>query len=154
MPSAAVGQNRTRLLPAARSVLATLRKDPLTLCQQIRLAAIALPFDELAEFIAAASAEHLLHAGATESLVQSIQGAESRSDAKLLETLEKRFSADTDDVLRRVALASLVALSGSNRGWNQGRLRCLHEISTGCFSSGRRSGAIHTPGDELVQADD
>jgi len=126
--SAAAGRNRAGLLPAARSVLATLRRDPLTVSQQIRLATVALPFHDLAEFIAAASAGHLLHPGAVESLVQSIHGAANRPDAELLETLETRFSAHTDEVLRRVAFASLVAISGSNRGWDQARLRRLREF--------------------------
>jgi len=150
--SVAVGQNRTRLLTAARSVLATLRKDPLTLSQQIRLAAVALPFGELAEFIASASAEHLFHAGAVESLVQSIHGAEIRSDAELLETLEKRFSADADETLRRVALASLVALSGSNRGWDQGRLERLREFRRDASPLVAEAAQFTLPAIELVQA--
>lgn len=149
--SAAVSQNRRRFLTAARSVLATLRQDPLTLCQQIRLAAVALPFGELAEFIAAASAGHLLHAGAAESLVQSIHGAENRPDAELLETLEKRFSADPDEVLRRVALASLVALSGSNRGWDQERLRRLREFRRDAAPLVAEAAQFTLPAIELVQ---
>jgi hypothetical protein len=126
--SAAASRNRVALLPTARSVLLTLQQDPLTLCQQIRLAAIALPFDELAEFIATASARDLLHAGAVESLVQAIHGAANRPDAELLEKLESRFAADSDEVLRRVAIASLVALSESNRGWDPVRLQRLREF--------------------------
>jgi hypothetical protein len=150
--SAAAGQNRSRLLPAARSVLAALRRDPLTLCQQIRLAAAALPFDELAEFFAAASAGRLLHAGTVESLVQGTHGAATRPDAELLHTLEKRFSADADEVLRRVALASLVALSGSNRGWNQERLQRLREFRRDASPLVAEAAQFTLPAIELVQA--
>jgi len=122
----AILQNRGHLLPTAREVLKALAADPLTAALRAKLAVFALPWDELAEQLTSMVASGELHSEALMIAVQALQHAASRPDAAGLSSLETALGGDTDERLRRLALASLVALAQPPRGWNderQARLR-------------------------------
>ena len=117
--------NRSRMLPAARATLDALAGDPLTAALQAELAAIALLLDDLAALLRRLAAADLLHAEVVTAAVAALQVSARRADAAGLAAFEQALAGESDARLRRVALAALVALAQSPRGWDAERLARL-----------------------------
>ncbi len=117
---AALTWSRGQLLPTARAVLEALATDPLTASLRVELATYALPWNELTALLTQAAVGEM-HAETLFIAVQAIAHATSRSDAADLVHLEAALAKSSDERLRRLAFAALVAQSQSS-GWNDERL--------------------------------
>jgi hypothetical protein len=110
--------NRSRMLPAVRATLDALANDPLTAALQVTLAATALLLDDLAALLRQLATADLLHAEVVTAAVAAILASARRTDADVLAAFEQALAGEADARLRRIALAALVALAQSPRGWN------------------------------------
>lgn len=122
--------SRGQFLPTARAVLEALATDPLTISLRVELAVQALPWHELAAMLANTVASGELHAEALAIAAQAITQAASRSDATDLAQFEADLARCSDERLRRLAFAALVAQSQPPRGWNDERLARLQSYRT------------------------
>jgi hypothetical protein len=121
-----IWKSRSQMLPTVRAVLTALRADPLTAAVQANLAIIALPWEEVLVILSDLAASNALHGEALMTAVQAIQSAARRPDAAGLTLLEEPLRQRADERLRRLGLASLVALAEPPRGWDQARLALLN----------------------------
>lgn len=124
---AALTMSRGQLLPTARAVLEALATDPLTVSLRVEIAIQALPWDELTALLTRLTDEGEMHAEALALAVQTIR--DTSLDATNLENLEAALANDSDERLRRLALAALVAQSQSS-GWDSQRLERLYSYRT------------------------
>ncbi|HVU67829.1 MAG TPA: hypothetical protein VHD63_11890, partial [Ktedonobacteraceae bacterium] len=119
--------NRRQLVPIARAMISALADDPLTITLRVELAMISLPWDEVATLLEEAAATNVLHGDAlyrachVSMLVLSRYGMIGRPDSKDMIRLEKQLAASSDERLRRIALATLVAQADEAHGWNAER---------------------------------
>jgi hypothetical protein len=116
---------QSQLLPTARAVIESMESDPLTRCLQVKLAVAALPGAELATFLQKLVEAEQMHPEVLWSAVTSIERVTSTSDASELVRLEEILSVSSDDRLRRIALAALIAQSQAD-GWNDDRQQRLY----------------------------
>ena len=118
---AALGSNRSKLLPVVRGILAVLRPDPLTVELQVRLVLAGLPWPELAPYLTDLAATEALDAEVLMATVQAMgvsrQRIASQDDTEALLTLEHALAASPDARLRRLALAALRAQATQPAGW-------------------------------------
>ena len=109
--------HRQHTFPITLSIIRVLETDPLTLKFRLQYVFQTLPWSKFrSEF---SKLTPLLHADALvacEKLIEQELG--SRVDARLDE-LESEFGASTDERLRRLGLAALVALSKKREGWTE-----------------------------------
>ncbi len=125
--TASVGGARGRLLPVARAILAALSTDRLTSSLQVRLAARALPWDEIGALLLRLAEAGDLHSDALSAACAALIAAARRPDAAAgLAALEERFGASPDRYVRRLGLAALVGLARSARGWDADRMARLN----------------------------
>jgi hypothetical protein len=115
---------RFQLLPTARSVLAAMESDPLTICLQTQLAMTALPLDEIAIFLQQLVISRQMNPEVLWNTIGIIPRLSQRDDAAELVQLEIVLSASNDDRLRRIALAILINQSQID-GWNDDRIARL-----------------------------
>ena len=113
------------LLPIAKAILSVLASDRLTVSYQIKLAVVALPWHELAEFLIELNQRGELHADALVVARSAILHAYYRPDADRLYQLEATLAASTDEKLRRLALAALMAQTTAFFGWNRAKVERL-----------------------------
>ena len=117
----ALATNRSQLLAVVRATLAALRPDLLTVLQQVQLAVAALPWPELAAYLAELAAQHDLHAEACMAAVQAIEASgprlEAAAEAAALPAFEQTMAAHADARLRRLGLAALLAQASQATGW-------------------------------------
>jgi hypothetical protein len=113
-----------RMLPAVRAapawyaglvreIVDRLGADPLTPAYRARLAIAALDVDGVEAVLAGLAETGLLHADTMTAALAATAGGRPA----LLPELERRLGASTDDRLRRIALAALVADAGRT-GWD------------------------------------
>jgi hypothetical protein len=118
---AALGTNRSRLLPVVHGILAALRPDPLTVRLQVRLAVAGLPWAELTPYLTELAATDALDAESLLAAVQALEASGSRtgpsSDANSLPTFEAALATSPDARLRRLGLAAVVAQATQPAGW-------------------------------------
>lgn len=122
--------SRGQLLPTARAVLEALATEPLTVSLRVELAIHALPWNELTALLKRLTASSEMHAEALALAIRTIQSASSRSNVADLEQLEAALANSSDEQLRRLALAALVAQSQSPRGWDDERWSRLRSYRT------------------------
>ncbi len=122
--AAAVGNDRRRLEPVARAVLAVLARDALTVGIRIALAAATLSWRELAELFSGL-ADSEFHADAVAAGTAALEAWLRRPDAADLEQLETALAGSRDERLRRLAVAALAAQSRLPGGWSTARLQRL-----------------------------
>lgn len=125
---AALTISRGKLLPTARAVLEALATDPLAVNLRVELAVRALPWDELTALLIRLTESGEMHPEALALAVQTISYASL--DATDLENLEAALANNSDERLRRLAFAALVAQSQSPRGWDSERMKRLHSYRT------------------------
>lgn len=116
---------RTRLLPIVRGVLDVLAGDRLTAALQVRLAIPVLTWTELANLLEQLALTGELHADALAAAVSTLQSWTQRADRLELHHLESRLASASDDRLRRLAVAALIAQAELPGGWNDARLERL-----------------------------
>lgn len=119
--------NRRHLAETAQAVLSVLRTDPLVASQVVSLAAVALPWQEWAGLLEGMTAADELHADALAAAEAAIPANASRFGMEGLEEIEPRLKNSRDERLRRLGLATLVALSGPLKGWDEARVSRLRE---------------------------
>jgi hypothetical protein len=131
----ALASNRSHLLPTARAVLAALAADPLTAAVRAGLAVRALPPSELASALGAMAAAGALHADAVAAAVAASSGGSDdfwsdvvRPGGDRWDGVAAALAGQSDDRVRRIGLAALVAAAGSGRGWDDGRLARLEAL--------------------------
>ena len=128
-PVVAASGGRSRLLPVVHVVLDALATDRLTSSLQIRLAARALPWDEVGALLLRLAAAGDLHSDALSAACQEFTAARAtlrRDEASDLAALDERFGVSPDRYVRRLGLAALVGLARSARGWDADRLARLN----------------------------
>jgi len=128
-PIVATSGGRSRLLPVAHAVLDALATDRLTSSLQIRLAARALPWDEVGALLLRLAEAGDLHSDALSTACQEFTAARAalrRDEAAGLAALDERFGVSPDRYVRRLGLAALVGLARSARGWDADRLARLN----------------------------
>ena len=118
--TAALITNVRLMEPTARAALAALESDPLTLNLQVKIAILALPWDELALWLTGRAEARTLHADALEIAKQTLSFTAFRPDASEIERLETALAGSSDRYVRRIALAALVQ-SAQNSGWTEAR---------------------------------
>lgn len=123
---AALTISRGQLLSTVHTVLEALATDPLTVSLRVEIAIYALPWNELTALLTQLIASDEMHADA---LALAAQAIEHSTDATNLANLEAALANNSDERLRRLALAALVAQSQS-RGWDSQRLERLHSYRT------------------------
>jgi hypothetical protein len=116
---------RGHMLPTARAVLTVLARDPLTAVLQVEVAVSALLWNETLDLLRYWAATDVLHADIVTAAVSAIQASAHRADPADLAAVETRLRGEADPRLRRIALATLVALTQSPRGWDAERLARL-----------------------------
>ena len=109
-------------LSIARAIISTLAINPVTVSLQIKLAVASLPWHELEEFLINLNNRGELHADALAIAVSAVLHSYHRPDITEIINLETKFAASKDEKLRRLALAALMAQTGSRLGWNQERV--------------------------------
>jgi hypothetical protein len=120
----ALYQSRRQLLPTVRAVLEALATDPLTVNLRVELAISALPWNEVATLFVNLTTSGEMHTEALMTAVGAMASAASRPDARDLVDLEAALATSSDQRLRRLALAVLVAQF--QRGWDDERLARLN----------------------------
>ncbi len=115
---------QSQLLLTARAVIEALESDPLTRCLQVKLAVAALSGQELANFFQKLVAAEQMHAEVLWNAVTAIGRVAATNDVSGLVRLEEILSDSSDDRLRRIALAALIAQSQAD-GWNDDRQQRL-----------------------------
>jgi hypothetical protein len=118
---ATLSWRQSQLLPTVRAVIEAMESDRLTKCLQVKLAVAALPMEELAMFFEKLIAEQM-HPEVLWTAVTELGRGSPRND---LSQLEEILSASSDERLRRIALAALIAKSQAD-GWNEARQERLH----------------------------
>jgi hypothetical protein len=114
-------QSRSYYVEAGRAGLEALSTDRLVLSLHLRLAVQVLSIEELAElFISLAESEsgRGLHAEGLMAAIQALSQAGSRFEEVELAQLETMLAKSSDERLRRLALATLVAQTQPPAGWN------------------------------------
>ncbi len=114
--------DRLRQLPTTHAILAALATDPLTVSLRIRVILRGLAWEEVTQELM--QLREAMHADALERAKSAIQYAASRPDADLF-GLEMAFATSTDERLRRLALAALIAQSQQTQGWSDERIARL-----------------------------
>ena len=126
--------NRGQLRDTARAVLLALAADPLTVTLQARLAVLALPAGELAEFFHNAASSGILHADAIGVAVGAIAQLAGLQGPVAVEAIERSLADSPDERLRRLAFAALAAATERNQSWDENQLERLkkyrHDLST------------------------
>lgn len=117
----ALFQQPGRQQATARAVLAALSSDPLTASLRVEIAATSLPPSELAQIFVQMTGTGELHADAVAVGIRAIEASRLRLSAGDWDTLEAALAASSDDRLRRLAVAALVAGAGTAEGWTQAR---------------------------------
>jgi hypothetical protein len=117
-----VASDRRRLTPVARSVLATLKRDPLMAELRIGLAIDTLSWQELAREFEELSTGDSFHADVLAVARSGLGNWTGRTDNADLEHLETELAQKQDARLRRLALAALVVEASLPEGWNEARL--------------------------------
>jgi HEAT repeat protein len=121
---ATLRMNHRRLLAMTRRMLAALEEDPLTISLRLKLILSGLPWEEVAsELIRLVDQLHADVLVQTEGLIEQ---AISRPDADLLD-LEMALWTQSDERLRRLALAALIAQSRQAQGWSDA---CIERLQT------------------------
>jgi hypothetical protein len=114
--------DRRRQLPTTGAILAALTTDPLTVSLRIRIILRGLAWEEATQELI--QLREVLHADAMGKAESAIQYAASRPDADLF-GLEMALATSTDERLRRLALAALIAQSQQTQGWSDERIARL-----------------------------
>ncbi len=114
--------NRRQLVPTTRALLAALAPDRLTLALRISVVCAGLPWEEVMQELQ--QLRDGLHADALATAEQAVQHATMRPDADLF-TLESAFAISSDERLRRLALAALLAQVSQANGWSDERIARL-----------------------------
>lgn len=137
-----------QLMPTFEVISQVLSKDPLCVTWRLRLAAVSLSGDELAERLIASNES--LHSDALAAVLMTFEGDASDStianllgsrrlvDRTALQQLERRLAGHPDERLRRIALAALIAQSQAFAGWTQElreRLKAYAEDSSPLVAS-------------------
>lgn len=120
--------DRLRLLPTARVIFAVLASDPLTVTLRVKLAILALSWQELVEFFEKVIATNQFSFDVVLILYMYIQNFNSPD----LPHLEAALTLSEDERLRRVALMALI-VQAKSKGWNEelkGRLLSFREDSS------------------------
>lgn len=113
-----VVRSRTRWQGTTRAVLAALASDPLTARQRVRVAVAGLTGTELSDFFVALAARNELHA---EALMTAVSLMEARqAPVAEHEAWERALRENTDERLRRLAFATLLAQVRIG-GWDKPR---------------------------------
>jgi hypothetical protein len=89
------------------------------------VAVSALLWNETLDLLRYWAATDVLHADIVTAAVSAIQASAHRADPADLAAVETRLRGEADPRLRRIALATLVALTQSPRGWDAERLARL-----------------------------
>ncbi len=116
----AASASRLKAVPLVQAILAVLATDPLTLTLQVRLAVSTLAWTDLAEKLMGWAVTGQLHADALTEGVNAIAGAQERTDAGEVETLERRLVSGPPEA-RRLALAALVLAAEAPGQWTPER---------------------------------
>jgi len=122
---ASLNWDRQRLLPTARVILAVLARDTLTVTLQVKLAILALSWQELVQFFEELIANNQFHYDVLRFAYVYIDNLKPAD----LPLFEEALTLSEDERLRRVALMALTAQSKS-KGWNEeikGRLLSFRE---------------------------
>jgi len=152
-PVVAVSGGRSRLLPVAHAVLDTLATDHLTSSLQIRLAARALPWDEIGALLLRLAEAGDLHSDALSAACQELTGARAalrRDEAAGLAALDERFGESPDRYVRRLGLAALVGLARSALGWDADRLARLNAYRADPAALVAAAAQFTLPAEELI----
>jgi hypothetical protein len=88
---------------------------------QVELAINALLVDDLVALLRHLASQDLLHAEVILAVIAALQASTRRADPDAFAVLEQSLAGESDERLRRVALAALLALAGWPRGWNAER---------------------------------
>lgn len=119
-------ENRRQLIPIARSVLEVLAGDSLTVSLHVELAIAALPWMEVAAFLAETVAAGELHAEALNRAHGVLQEITDRPDRADLGQLETALATSRDERLRYIALAALLGQAQQAQGWTEEWRARLH----------------------------
>lgn len=141
-----------RALPSVRAALQALEKDPYTGGLQMQLAASCLPWEEFITHMRDSARKGLLHAGTLAAVVFALESSTTRPDAQLLHVVEEALAGEEDEMLRRIGLAALVAMSGGNRGWTAERIERLKHFRKDSSLLVASSAQFIFPPGELVPA--
>ncbi len=111
--------NKRLHMPTAYAVLDVLKQDVLAIRLSIMLAVIALPIEELIAYFIQLAANNILHAGLLAYACSLLENSQSRIDPADLVRLESALRTNSDERLRRLAFAALLALTRTAQGWTQ-----------------------------------
>ena len=114
-----------QLAPSARAVLLALANDPLTITLRARLAVLALPAGELAEFFDNAAGSGALHADALAAAIGTLAQIAAWQGPTVMEKIERSLAEHPDERLRRLAFAALAAATEPNQSWSENQLERL-----------------------------
>jgi hypothetical protein len=113
--SSALVNNRRHLQNTAQAILTALSKDKLTISLRVKIIIAGLPWNEVEPELVKLTNE--LHAIAISNAWRGIRQATTRPDAGLHD-LEINLAANSDERLRLLALAALIAQSTQASGWS------------------------------------
>ena len=117
--------DRARLTPVALAIAGALDVDPLTTRLRLDLTLAALSGDDLADSLVELAESGRLHADALAHAIRVFPSAANRPDRAGLERVEALLTPLPDPTLRRLALAALVAVAGTETGWTPERIERL-----------------------------
>ncbi len=117
---------RKATLSIVYTVLDVLTDIPLTVILQLELALLTLAGEDVAALLKRFVAHDTLHADAVHEVCTHLSSMNTGEERATVEVLERLLAAESDERLRRIALAALVSLSQSPSGWNDERTRRLH----------------------------
>jgi hypothetical protein len=107
-------------LRTVQAVISALEGDPLTATIRAQLAVAGLPWEETVSLLARMAASEELYADALMAAVRALETAPPRAEGSL-DRMEKALAHSTDERLRRLALAALIAQAGAAEGWTEDR---------------------------------
>lgn len=119
--------DRARLVPVARAALVSLAPDSLADAHRVVLAITALSGEEQATAVRAFAQQNRLTADVLQAGMAALGALAAGPSATQVECLLTAFDQDSDEGLRRLALAALVELGESRHGagWTPQRLARL-----------------------------
>ncbi|MEO7716164.1 MAG: hypothetical protein ABIY70_08170 [Capsulimonas sp.] len=144
--------SRAFMSPAARSVIDTLSGDPMMTCFRVELGSHVLSGPEFAALLTNAANSNELHAdalAAAERVIADASPYRHKDPVKRLEALEEILGRSSDERLRRLGLAALIALGGGLRGWDEALLSRLREYRADRSSLVASAAQFTLPAEEM-----
>ncbi len=120
-----LSQHRNKATQIVKSMLETIKGNPILTVQGVKLAVKGLPFEEIATYLIQIAHDGQLHSDAMAAAQEDLLSIGYQPEAESLGVVEKGLRASDDEHIRRLGLSALDAWAKAPSGWDDEKLQLL-----------------------------